>query len=143
MTMLTRPDTKYRAFKPVGLADRRRHVPGKLSGGERARVAIARALVNEPRLLLADEPTGALDSRTEAEIQDTLERVSERRTTIVIAHRLSTIVDADHIVVLDAGRVAERGAHTALLAKNGLYAEMWARQQAESDEEALVEPISA
>jgi ATP-binding cassette, subfamily B, heavy metal transporter len=115
----------------------------KLSGGEKQRVAIARTLLKDPPILILDEATSALDSRTEAEIQDTLERVSERRTTIVIAHRLSTIVDADQIVVLDAGQVAERGAHAALLAKNGLYAEMWARQQAESDEEALVEPISA
>jgi ATP-binding cassette subfamily B protein len=109
----------------------------KLSGGEKQRVAIARTLLKDPPILILDEATSALDSRTEAEIQDTLERVSERRTTIVIAHRLSTIVDADQIVVLDAGRVAERGTHAALLAKNGLYAEMWARQQAESEEEAV------
>jgi ATP-binding cassette, subfamily B, heavy metal transporter len=107
----------------------------KLSGGEKQRVAIARTLLKDPPILILDEATSALDSRTEAEIQDTLERVSERRTTIVIAHRLSTIVDADQIVVLDAGRVAERGTHAALLAKNGLYAEMWARQQAESEED--------
>jgi ATP-binding cassette, subfamily B, heavy metal transporter len=110
----------------------------KLSGGEKQRVAIARTLLKDPPILILDEATSALDSRTEAEIQDTLERVSERRTTIVIAHRLSTIVDADQIVVLDAGRVAERGTHAALLAKAGLYAEMWARQQAESEEEATV-----
>jgi ATP-binding cassette, subfamily B, heavy metal transporter len=110
----------------------------KLSGGEKQRVAIARTLLKDPPILILDEATSALDSRTEAEIQDTLERVSERRTTIVIAHRLSTIVDADQIVVLDAGRVAERGTHAALLAKNGLYAEMWARQQAENEEEETV-----
>jgi ATP-binding cassette subfamily B protein len=110
----------------------------KLSGGEKQRVAIARTLLKDPPILILDEATSALDSRTEAEIQDTLERVSERRTTIVIAHRLSTIVDADQIVVLDAGRVAERGTHAALLAKNGLYAEMWTRQQAESEEEETV-----
>jgi len=108
----------------------------KLSGGEKQRVAIARTLVKDPPILILDEATSALDSRTEAEIQDTLAQVSEQRTTIVIAHRLSTIVDADEIVVLEAGRVAERGNHTALLRKNGLYAEMWARQQAESDEGA-------
>jgi ATP-binding cassette subfamily B protein len=107
----------------------------KLSGGEKQRVAIARTLLKDPPILILDEATSALDSRTEAEIQDTLERVSERRTTIVIAHRLSTIVDADQIVVLDAGRVAEQGTHVALLAKGGLYAEMWARQQAESEAE--------
>jgi ATP-binding cassette, subfamily B, heavy metal transporter len=110
----------------------------KLSGGEKQRVAIARTLLKDPPILILDEATSALDSRTEAEIQDTLERVSERRTTIVIAHRLSTIVDADQIIVLDAGQVAERGTHAALLAQNGLYAEMWARQQAESDAQATV-----
>jgi ATP-binding cassette subfamily B protein len=108
----------------------------KLSGGEKQRVAIARTLVKDPPILILDEATSALDSRTEAEIQDTLDRVSEQRTTIVIAHRLSTVVDADEIVVLEAGRVAERGSHAMLLRKNGLYAEMWARQQAESDEGA-------
>ena len=108
----------------------------KLSGGEKQRVAIARTLVKDPPILILDEATSALDSRTEAEIQDTLTQVSQQRTTIVIAHRLSTIVDADEIVVLDAGSIAERGTHTALLRKNGLYAEMWARQQAESDEDA-------
>ena len=108
----------------------------KLSGGEKQRVAIARTLVKDPPILILDEATSALDSRTEAEIQDTLAQVSEQRTTIVIAHRLSTVVDADEIVVLEAGRVAERGNHSVLLRKNGLYAEMWARQQAESDEGA-------
>jgi ATP-binding cassette subfamily B protein len=108
----------------------------KLSGGEKQRVAIARTLVKDPPILILDEATSALDSRTEAEIQDTLAQVSEQRTTIVIAHRLSTVVDADEIVVLEGGKVAERGNHAALLRKNGLYAEMWARQQAESDEGA-------
>lgn len=106
----------------------------KLSGGEKQRVAIARTLLKDPPVLILDEATSALDSRTEAEIQATLASVSERRTTIVIAHRLSTIVDADEIIVLDAGRVAERGTHAALLRQAGLYAEMWARQQAEGDE---------
>jgi ABC-type transport system involved in Fe-S cluster assembly fused permease/ATPase subunit len=108
----------------------------KLSGGEKQRVAIARTLLKNPPVLILDEATSALDSRTEAEIQDTLERVAERRTTIMIAHRLSTVVNADEIVVLDGGRVVERGSHQALLARDGLYAEMWARQQAE-DEEAM------
>ncbi len=107
----------------------------KLSGGEKQRVAIARTLLKNPPILILDEATSALDSRTEAEIQSTLDRISEKRTTIIIAHRLSTIVDADNILVLDAGRVAEQGTHAELLRKQGLYAEMWARQQAEVDEE--------
>ena len=109
----------------------------KLSGGEKQRVAIARTLLKNPPVLILDEATSALDSRTEAEILDTLDEVSKARTTIVIAHRLSTVVGADEIVVLDAGRVAERGTHAQLLARDGLYAEMWARQQAEKDEEAV------
>jgi ATP-binding cassette, subfamily B, heavy metal transporter len=109
----------------------------KLSGGEKQRVAIARTLVKDPPILILDEATSALDSRTEAEIQATLDRVSQRRTTIMIAHRLSTIVDADEIIVLEAGRVAEQGTHAGLLRKNGLYAEMWARQQAEREEAAV------
>ncbi|WP_428028096.1 ABCB family ABC transporter ATP-binding protein/permease [Altererythrobacter sp.] len=107
----------------------------KLSGGEKQRVAIARTLVKDPPILLLDEATSALDSRTEQDILSTLHRVSERRTTIAIAHRLSTIADADNILVLEHGRLAEQGTHGALLAMNGLYAEMWARQAAESEEE--------
>ncbi|HWK35965.1 ABC transporter ATP-binding protein/permease [Sphingomonas sp.] len=103
----------------------------KLSGGEKQRVAIARTLVKDPPILILDEATSALDSRTEAEIQATLEDIEAGRTTIVIAHRLSTVVHADQIVVLDAGRVAERGTHAELLRRQGLYAEMWARQAAE------------
>jgi ATP-binding cassette subfamily B protein len=105
----------------------------KLSGGEKQRVAIARTLLKDPPVLILDEATSALDSRTESEIQRTLRDVSERRTTIVIAHRLSTIVDADEIVVLNEGRVAERGTHASLLRQGGLYAEMWARQAAEAE----------
>ena len=105
----------------------------KLSGGEKQRVAIARTLVKDPPILLLDEATSALDSRTEQAILATLRRVSEHRTTLAIAHRLSTIADADRILVLDQGRLAESGTHGDLLRARGLYADMWARQQAESD----------
>lgn len=114
----------------------------KLSGGEKQRVAIARTLLKNPPILILDEATSALDSRTEAEIQSTLDRISVRRTTIIIAHRLSTIVDADRILVLEAGQVAEQGTHHELLSKGGLYAEMWARQQNEVEEEMLAEQQS-
>ena len=103
----------------------------KLSGGEKQRVAIARTLLKNPPILVLDEATSALDSRTEEAIQQTLDRVAESRTTIMIAHRLSTIVDADQIVVLDQGRVAERGTHEQLLDLGGLYADLWYRQAAE------------
>lgn len=103
----------------------------KLSGGEKQRVAIARTLVKNPPILILDEATSALDSRTEADIQATLEAIEHGRTTIVIAHRLSTVVHADRIIVLESGRVAEQGTHAQLLRKNGLYAEMWARQAQE------------
>ena len=101
----------------------------KLSGGEKQRVAIARTILKEPSILLFDEATSALDSRTEREIQDSLNAVSADRTTLIIAHRLSTVVNADEIVVLDQGRIVERGGHAQLLAAGGGYADMWARQQ--------------
>ncbi len=105
----------------------------KLSGGEKQRVAIARTLLKNPPVLILDEATSALDSRTEEAIQATLDAVSADRTTITIAHRLSTVVGADQIVVLDAGRVAERGTHAELLRKGGLYSELWQRQAAERE----------
>jgi ABC-type transport system involved in Fe-S cluster assembly fused permease/ATPase subunit len=101
----------------------------KLSGGEKQRVAIARTVLKAPPILVLDEATSALDSHTEREIQDALEKVSRGRTSLVIAHRLSTIVGADEIIVLDQGRIAERGSHTGLLAAGGLYASMWNRQR--------------
>ena len=103
----------------------------KLSGGEKQRVAIARTLLKNPPILVLDEATSALDSRTEDEIQQTLDRVARSRTTIMIAHRLSTIVNADQIVVLDNGSIAERGTHEELLERGGLYADLWQRQAAE------------
>ncbi|RMD64195.1 MAG: ABC transporter ATP-binding protein/permease, partial [Alphaproteobacteria bacterium] len=101
----------------------------KLSGGEKQRVAIARTILKDPAILLFDEATSALDTRTEREIQASLDEVSRGRTTLVIAHRLSTVVGADEILVLEDGRILERGRHQALLARGGIYAAMWARQQ--------------
>ena len=101
----------------------------KLSGGEKQRVAIARTILKSPPILVLDEATSALDSHTEREIQGALDKVAEGRTAIVIAHRLSTIVGADQIIVLDGGRVAERGTHAELLARGGLYAGLWNRQR--------------
>ena len=101
----------------------------KLSGGEKQRVAIARTMLKAPPILVLDEATSALDSFTEREIQSALERVSRGRTTIVIAHRLSTVVDADEILVLDKGVIAERGSHQELLARGGIYSAMWSRQR--------------
>ena len=105
----------------------------KLSGGEKQRVAIARTILKNPPILVLDEATSALDTMTERQIQAALDKVSENRTTLVIAHRLSTIVDADEIIVLEGGRITERGTHAELLKKGGTYADMWRRQQ-EADE---------
>ena len=101
----------------------------KLSGGEKQRVAIARVILKAPDILIFDEATSALDTKTEREIQASLAEVAAGRTTLIIAHRLSTIVDADQILVLDGGRIVERGHHRELLDRGGVYATMWARQQ--------------
>ena len=111
----------------------------KLSGGEKQRVAIARTVLKDPAILVFDEATSALDSKSEQAIQAQLKEIAKNRTTLVIAHRLSTIADAQQILVLDHGRIIERGTHTSLLAADGAYAQMWQRQQARQDE-LLVSP---
>ena len=107
----------------------------KLSGGEKQRVAIARTLLKNPAILIFDEATSALDSKAEQAIQAQLKEIARHRTTMVIAHRLSTVVDAEQIIVLGHGRIVERGTHQSLLAEDGLYAQMWQRQQAKVEEE--------
>ncbi|WP_263769982.1 ABCB family ABC transporter ATP-binding protein/permease [Propionivibrio soli] len=114
----------------------------KLSGGEKQRVAIARALLKNPPLLIFDEATSALDSKTEKAIQASLEEAAQGRTTLVIAHRLSTVMNADEILVMDDGRIVERGSHSRLLGLKGRYAQMWALQQ-QQDEEAERETVEA
>tara|TARA_R110001599_G_scaffold353676_1_gene594991 strand:+ start:9848 stop:11698 length:1851 start_codon:yes stop_codon:yes gene_type:complete len=109
----------------------------KLSGGEKQRVAIARTLLKHPEVLIFDEATSALDSKAEQAIQAQLKEIARNRTTLVIAHRLSTIADAQQILVLDHGRIVERGSHPELLALDGLYAQMWARQQAKQGEQNM------
>ena len=105
----------------------------KLSGGEKQRVAIARALLKNPKIFIFDEATSALDTKTEKLIEKSLKKLSNKNTTLVIAHRLSTVIDANKIIVLEKGKIAEQGTHKELLQKNGLYAEMWMRQQEQSN----------
>lgn len=114
----------------------------KLSGGEKQRVAIARTLLKNPAILIFDEATSALDSKAEQAIQTQLKEIARNRTTLVIAHRLSTIADAQQILVMDHGRIIERGNHAQLLAARGAYAQMWERQQARQEEEPSAETIS-
>jgi ATP-binding cassette subfamily B protein len=111
----------------------------KLSGGEKQRVAIARTLLKHPAILIFDEATSALDSKAEQAIQAQLKEIARNRTTLVIAHRLSTVVDAAQILVMDHGRIVERGRHAQLLEAGGLYAQMWARQQARQDDEDVAD----
>jgi ABC-type transport system involved in Fe-S cluster assembly fused permease/ATPase subunit len=114
----------------------------KLSGGEKQRVAIARTILKAPSFLILDEATSALDTKTERDIQSALELVSANRTTVVIAHRLSTVVNADEIIVLRDGRIVERGSHTVLLMKAGLYAQMWNRQREAVEAQELAQRIA-
>jgi len=108
----------------------------KLSGGEKQRVAIARTILKKPPILIFDEATSSLDSATEQAIQRTLGKISSQTSTLIIAHRLSTIVDADMILVMEAGKIIERGSHQELLVKHGRYSEMWNLQR-DSDNEAI------
>ena len=111
----------------------------KLSGGEKQRVSIARTILKDPPILILDEATSSLDSKSERHIQNALDLVAQNRTTLVIAHRLSTISDADSILVLDDGEIVEQGTHAELLARNGRFAEMWWLQQVEEKEAELAE----
>jgi ATP-binding cassette subfamily B protein len=112
----------------------------KLSGGEKQRVAIARAVLKDPRILVFDEATSSLDSHSEQAILTALREAAAHHTSLVIAHRLSTIVDADHILVMEAGRIIEAGVHHSLLQQKGTYARLWTLQQKESRQQAIPEP---
>jgi ABC-type transport system involved in Fe-S cluster assembly fused permease/ATPase subunit len=127
---------------PGGLATEVGERGLKLSGGEKQRVAIARTVLKGPPILILDEATSSLDTKTEQDINQALDRVSRGRTAVIIAHRLSTIVNADEIIVLDQGRIAERGTHRNLMAKKGLYQKMWSRQQAVQQVEEKLQSLS-
>ncbi|MHB8347267.1 MAG: ABCB family ABC transporter ATP-binding protein/permease [Acidiferrobacterales bacterium] len=115
----------------------------KLSGGEKQRVAIARTLLKNPRILVFDEATSALDSGTERAIQVELQEIARNHTTLVIAHRLSTVMDADQILVMDHGRIVERGTHGELIARNGIYAHLWTLQQQQEEREAPLQAVGS
>ena len=117
-----------RVLERVGLKDRADHLPNQLSGGQRQRVSIARALLANPRILILDEATSNLDTESEAFIQESLARLMSGRTTLVIAHRLSTIRRADEILVLEGGRIVERGSHDSLIASRGRYYQLYTYQ---------------
>lgn len=125
---------EFISILPLGYETRVGERGLKLSGGEKQRVAIARALLKNPPMLIFDEATSSLDSRTEKAIQGSIESAAKGRTTLVIAHRLSTVMNADIILVMDGGRIVERGTHAALVEREGRYAQMWALQQQEEEQ---------
>ena len=129
------------ASLPQGMQSRVGERGLKLSGGEKQRVAIARTILKNPPVLILDEATSALDIHTEREIQASLAEISINRTTLVIAHRLSTIINADEILVLDQGRIIERGKHEALLRQGGAYAGLWRRQEEADRAAGALDPL--